>query len=735
ASSFYLPLDRVVRALALIQQGEPVPRGTLQTVFVHTPFDELRRLGLPDALEDSVRRLSTGGSAGMLVVDEVVPSGPGDGKLRPGDILARLDGEIVTEFVSLEVALDSSVGRSLTVEIVRGGEELELDLEVGDLHAITPDNYLEVGRGVLNPLSYHQARNHNLPVQGVYVAVSGYMWATAEVPEGALVTHIDGIEVPDLDALEAQLETKADGARMRVRFFMVNDPLQLYETVAVMDRRWYPMQRCRRDDETGLWPCRGSAAPPSPSPPQPAAQLPVDADDRVAKKVARSLVMVDFDIPHPTAGVKDLNYVGAGTVIDAERGLVLVDRDTVPVGLGDLMLTFAGTVRVPGRLIYLHPTHNLAVLAYDPAALGDLEVTDVGLAPEGPEEGDRVWLVGLDGDHLVVSKKTRVELVEHLHMGASNTPRFRDANITGVWLKEAVDSYGGVIVDRRGQVVALWGSFLDQRSGERGFYGLPVEFLHPVLDPILEGKEPSYRTLGVEFVPLSLAQARDRGLSDDRIRRLLEHDRDGRELFEVLRIHGRAPARDQLRPTDLILEIAGEPVTDARRLESLQQRDSVEITVLRDAAELTVTVETFPVPGHGVDRVVSWAGLIVHEPHYEVEAQKGIEADGAYIAWLWYGSPAQRYSIRPTRRIVQVDDLPTPDLDTFLAAVEGKADREPVRLVLEKPDGSEMVQTLKLDLHYWPTQVLELVDGVWVRHQPFTEEARSTATGSSAEGG
>ena len=51
--------------------------------------------------------------------------------------------------------------------------------------------------------------------------------------------------------------------------------------------------------------------------------------------------------------------------------------------------------------------------------------------------------------------------------------------------------------------------------------------------------------------------------------------------------------------------------------------------------------------------------------------------------------------------------MPTPDLDTLLATVAERRDGDSVRLTLEALDGSPLVQTLRLDLQYWPTQVLE----------------------------
>src|SRR5208282_1316995 len=144
ASSFYLPLPAITRALKYIDAGKPVPRGTLQTVFRYTPYDELRRLGLnPDT--EARMRSAYPKLTGMLVAEQVQPGSPADGVLAPGDILVAVDGKPVPEFFALEDVLDSHVGSSVKVEVQRGSATLQHALEVQSLSSITADEYIEFG--------------------------------------------------------------------------------------------------------------------------------------------------------------------------------------------------------------------------------------------------------------------------------------------------------------------------------------------------------------------------------------------------------------------------------------------------------------------------------------------------------------------------------------------------------------------------------------------------------------
>ena len=714
ASSFFLPLDRIERALTLIQSEQPVTRGTLQTVFERKAYDELRRLGLTGETEETARH-SFPGQTGMLTVSQVIPGAPADGKLQPGDILVRVDGELVTEFVPMAAILDDNVGRKISIGLERGGRSITEEVVVGDLHAVSPSEFLEFGDAIVHDLSYQQARHYNRSIKGVYVANPGYMLSRAAIPRGAIVSEIAGKPVADIEDLKKLLATLADGDRATFRYNTIDDPRNSIVRSVEMERTWFPARHCVRDDASGLWPCEDLDVGPRTTAPEPGStQFTQNGDARI-NAVIPSLAMVTFDLPYTISGVADRHYYGTGLVVDTERGLIVVDRNTVPIAMGDVTITFAGSLQVNGRVEYVHPLHNLAVVAYDPLLIGDTPVRAATLSTEELTPGDDVWVVGLKGDHQLVHQQSTVASIDPMLLPLSRTMRFRDTNLEAISLVNAPGDIDGVIVNERGEVTAKWVSFAYQAGGDSGQVnrGISAELLSEFVDTV-RSREPIY-SLEAELGYTPLFAARKLGLDEDWLDRLESHSSSARRALSVTRLAAGTPAADLLRNGAMILAVDGNVVTSVRELERAVQRPEVELTVWRDGEAMDIDIDTVALGGEGIRRAVSWAGTLLQDPHRAMAAQRGIEQSGVYVAFFSYGSPATRYGLWAGRRIVAVDDSETPDLQTFLDVVADKDDQESVRVTTVTWNGAVEVVTLKLDNQYWPAYAIRRTENGWVR--------------------
>lgn len=715
ASSFYLPLGRVRRAVELLRAGKPVMRGTLQTVFSYTPFDELRRLGLTADTEAATRKAFPAGT-GMLVVGQVQPGSPAYGQLQPGDVLVKLQQQPVAQFEPLEAVLDDAVGKTVTLELQRGGKTLTTELTVGDLEAISPASYVEFGEAVVHDFSYQQARHFNLPVQGVFVANPGYSLGAAGVPRAALVTAINGQPVSRLADFTAALQKLGDGERATLRYTTLANPNGTTLKSFRMDRRWFPAAQCRRDDVAGRWPCAPLAdAPPARAPTPRSTTYPTSKDPLVSQ-LAPSLVQLNFDMPYAVSGISERNYHGTGLVVDAARGLVVTDRNTVPVALGDVRLVFAGALETPGKVEFIHPLHNLVVVSYDPALVGNTPVRAAKLDMAGLNVGDALTVVGLDGEGDIKSRPTSIVSRDPLLLPLSRTMQFRDSNIEVAQLLNPPDDFDGVLVTARGEVRGLWSSFVFEsgRDTVQSNRGVPIDLVTEMLEHLRSGQP--LHTLDADLVLQPLAAARRLGLSDDWVRRLEQANSETRQVLTINRLTGGAASSRLLQQGDLLLAIDGQPVTRLRDVEKrVVAREAVTVTVWRNDAEVTLQVPTTALPGTDIERVVLWAGATLQAPHRAMSTQRGIRPEGVYVSYFAFGSPATRYRLVPGRRIVEVDGQPTPDLDAFLKVVAGRADRSSLRLRTLTWNNAPEVITLKLDNQYWPTYELRRGTGGWER--------------------
>ncbi|MBU2677680.1 MAG: trypsin-like peptidase domain-containing protein [Gammaproteobacteria bacterium] len=714
ASSFFLPLDRIDRALKELQRGMPVSRGTLQTTFQSKAYDELRRLGLT-ADSERIARSSFPEQTGMLVVDQVIPDSPAAGALAPGDILIRINGKLITKFVPLEAILDGHVGREIDIELERGGRQIITKVRVDDLHAITPDEYIEFGDAIVNRLSYQQARHYNRAADGVYVANPGYLLSKAAVPRGAVIVEVDGKDVRDLDDFEAVLDGLADGERARVRYVTMENPQNSIVRLLEMDRTWFPTRRCKRDDALGFWPCRDLADGPAPLPAEVSSTRLTRYSDPIVRAIAPSLVIVTFDLPYTLSGVSERHYYGTGLIVDKERGYVLVDRNTVPIAIGDVTVTFAGSLEVKGKIEQLHPLHNLAIVSYDPKSIGTTPVKGATFNTSPLKPGDDVWVVGIKADHQLVHQKSTVSSVDPLLLPLSRTLRFRDSNIEGISLVNAPNDVDGVLVDRKGRVAATWSSFMLQSGGDAAQInrGVGSEVVEAFVETVRRRK-PFY-SLEAEFVYAPLFAARKMGVDEEWVARLEENNPVRRRALSITRLVAGTPAASLLRNGDMVLAIDGKVVTSYRALEKAVQKPEVLVTVWRNDSVHEITVQTAALDGRGIDRAISWAGALLQNPHRAMAAQRGVDTDGVYVAYFSYGSPSTRYGLWAGRRVVEVNETPTPDLQAFIDAVKGIEHRESVRLKTMTWNGTAEVITLKLDNRYWPAYEIRRTEDGWRR--------------------
>lgn len=571
----------------------------------------------------------------MLVAEIVLPEGPADHKIEEGDVLIKVNGELLTQFIRLDSILDSSVADKVSILVQRGGKDVEVEMEVGDLHAITPDRFVTVAGGSFHNLSYQQARLYAIPVKGVFVCEAAGSFRFESTESGWLIESVDQKKTPNLDAFIEVMKTVPDKARVVVTYKHLRDLHTLNTSIIYVDRHWSSKMRMAvRNDQTGLWDFTDLGDPlPARAPVRCKAEfVKLDTNGHpAAANVIRSFVRVSCTMPLKLDGFPRPRKTGFGLVINAEKGLVVVSRAVVPYDLCDLSITVADSTIVDAEVRFMHPLANYAVIQYDPS-LVDASVQSARLSKEPIKQGASTIFLGFNQNLRAVLTPTTVTDITTVAIPSNGSaPRYRAINLDAITVDTGLSGQcgSGVLVSEDGTVEALWLSYLGERSSHTNkdveyHLGLATPTLSPILDQIQNGIIPRLRILNVETNTIQMSQVRIMGVSESWISKVAASNPSRHELFMVRKIDC-APSTghdsQSLHEGDIILTLNGNLITRVSELDVMYDNEFLDALVVRNGQEVALRVPTIPTEDLETDRAVIFCGAVLHRPHHAVRQQ------------------------------------------------------------------------------------------------------------------
>ena len=254
--------------------------------------------------------------------------------------------------------------------------------------------------------------------------------------------------------------------------------------------------------------------------------------------------MVNFDMPYSVSGVTERNYHGTGVIVDAERGLVVIDRNTVPIAHGRR----AHHVRRHGRGAGQGRVRPSAAQSRGRFLRSEVDRHDAGArgylrSPSRSSAGDDVWVVGQRSDSKILSQKTQISSVDVLSFPLSRTLRFRDSNLEAVEPRQSAGRLRRRAGGRKRRCARTVVE-LRLRDAARPRAGQPRH-----AGRARRGDDPAWSTTAALFARSRVrrrsrsASARELGLPDEWVRRFEEHDPQRRQVLGIDRLVAGSPAR------------------------------------------------------------------------------------------------------------------------------------------------------------------------------------------------
>jgi Do/DeqQ family serine protease len=386
--------------------------------------------------------------------------------------------------------------------------------------------------------------------------------------------------------------------------------------------------------------------------------------------------------PHSRPLTRHQHVLGSGFIFD-RRGYVITNYHVIS-GYEDIVIQLADGTEYTAdsvSLVGVDPWSDLAVLKIETgrrlpvARLGNSDRLAVG-----------DWVAAI-GNPFGLSGTVTAGVVSAFNRSGipmSKGPQFQDFIQTDASINPG--NSGGPLVNDRGEVIGVSSAIRSPIRGSVGIgFAIPVNFAREAAEILIREGRIVRGYLGLDTQPI-----------DDRIRAALGLKEVPGVLVSAVAAGGPA-ARGGVLPGDVIVEFAGQPITDIQQFQSLaagsEPGQATALAVRRRGRrvnlEIVPAVRTAtepPAPEPAAPRY--WLGIKVRAAT-DFELRRSGTSSGVVVDTVEAGSPAEQAAIQAGDVVIELEGRPVQGMSDYqrLAAQMSRARRPLLFRVLRGRQG------------------------------------------------
>jgi serine protease Do len=368
---------------------------------------------------------------------------------------------------------------------------------------------------------------------------------------------------------------------------------------------------------------------------------------------------------------------GSGVIVDP-RGYILTNNHVVE-NAGEVEVRLSDDRKFQATIVGRDPKTDLAVLKIE-APPGSLPVAD-------PGDSDKLrvgqWAVAI-GNPFGLDRTVTVGIISatgRTRVGVATYEAFiqTDASINP-------GNSGGPLLNLEGKVIGINTAIVS--AGQGIGFSIPINMARDIMQQLIARGKVVRGWLGIVIQDLTPELAAGFGVQPE----------SGVLVADVMKD---APAEAAgLRPGDIIVEFAGQPVKEVtelqKRVAAVEPGRPAPLTVIRDKQRLSLIVTVGEQPGE--EAVVAarpreeTLGFTVEPLTPELAQQHKLTAkSGVVVTEVAPGSSGAEAGIRPGDAILEIARQPVKDVESFRKIVRGIKPGEAVPVYIQRGGRNEYV--------------------------------------------